>query len=278
MTSRFVCAALSSITAAYLTSACSVQTTGVASADPATPQLPIVTPEPPVDVISALADLQDDLEAIEEDTGTQLGVSLDNGSVNAFIGQLETLPSWSTIKVPIALAAQDYCAFDDETISAMIKSSIEYSDNASAWQLLNCVGQGDGVLADSRVSEDVARTGSTIDIHRTFGRSNWPIAAASHYAWYLSTLDEDNEVIVAMRNIAEEQSWGLGTLESTAFKGGWSGDRLDGSWHSRQMGFVRVDDTPLGIAIASRSPEGSFTDTTDALDQLAAALGEELGL
>lgn len=223
------------------------------------------------DVTGTLQALRDNLDAIEEETGTELGISLYDGHVNGYTGTIATLPSWSTVKVPIALAAQQHCDVSDAALETLIEASIEWSDNDSASTLLQCVGT-------QHVEEEVAEAGATIDVNSAFGRSEWPLASAARYGWYLSTRDEDNEVIIAMHNVIDEQQWGLGALDDAAFKGGWSGDRLDGSWHSRQFGFVPMDGAALGVAIAARSPEGSYADTIEALDQLTAVLAEQLGV
>lgn len=250
--------------------ACSCSPGTASEAAPPSPQ-----PGQAFDVTTTLRELRDDLAAIEQETDTQLGISLYDGRINGFTGTVATLPSWSSVKVPIARAAQDYCDIDEEQLSELITASIEWSDNAAANSMLDCVGT-------EHVAKEVARAGADIEVSSAFGFSEWPLASAARYGWYLSTRDEDNEVIVGMHNIVDEQSWGLGALDNAAFKGGWNGDRLDGSWHSRQMGFVRLKDSAdrdgaaLGIAIAARSPEGSYSDTIDALDKLTAALAEKL--
>lgn len=251
--------------------ACSTPAGGVDASAPPQPQHASPAPTEPADVTATLRVLRDDLESIERDTGTELGVALYDGRINGFTGSLASLPSWSTVKVPIARAAQEYCDTSEENLAALITAAIEWSDNDAASRMLECVGT-------QRVAEEVARAGAAIEVSPAFGRSEWPLASAARYGWYLSTRDEDDAAIVGMRNIAEEQSWGLGGIDNTAFKGGWSGDRLDGSWHSRQMGFIRLDGGALGVAIAARSPDGSYPDTTEALDRVAAALGEQLGL
>ena len=84
-------------------------------------------------------------------------------------------------------------------------------------------------------------------------------------AFYLSQQDQDNPVIADMHHIAEDQSYGLGQLNSVPFKGGWSDDETDGSWHTRQLGWLNG----FGVSIGARSAEGSYDDTMEALDQVA---------
>ena len=52
------------------------------------------------------------------------------------------------------------------------------------------------------------------------------------------------------------------------FKGGWSDDESDGSWHTRQFGWF----DGYGVAIGARSEDGSYDDTTAALDKVAQLL------
>ena len=52
------------------------------------------------------------------------------------------------------------------------------------------------------------------------------------------------------------------------FKGGWSDDETDGSWHTRQFGWF----DGYGVAIGARSEDGSYDDTMDALDKVAELL------
>lgn len=70
-----------------------------------------------------------------------------------------------------------------------------------------------------------------------------------------------------MRNITEDQAYGLGQL-GVPFKGGWSDVEEDGSWHTRQLGWIKH----VGVAIGARSADGSYEDTMDALDQVAEAI------
>ena len=41
-----------------------------------------------------------------------------------------------------------------------------------------------------------------------------------------------------------------------------------GSWHTRQLGWIKH----VGVAIGARSADGSYEDTMDALDQVAEAI------
>ena len=119
--------------------------------------------------------------------------------------------------------------------------------------------------ASAKVGEEIAKSGSQVRVAGAFGTTRWPFAGQARYAFYLSQQDQDNPVIADMHHIAEDQSYGLGQLNSVPFKGGWSDDETDGSWHTRQLGWLNG----FGVSIGARSAEGSYDDTMEALDQVA---------
>lgn len=204
--------------------------------------------------------------AIEEETGTQAGISLFDGTTQTSAGSVGTLPAWSTIKIPIAVAAQEYCSYDEATLAQLTSASIEYSDNDAASSLWTCLGHESE--ASQIVGEEIAKGGMSVQVEPYFGTTVWPVPAQARYAHYLASLPEDHPVIEEMHKINPEHSYGLGRIPDMPFKGGWS-DADDGSWHSRQMGFATIGETTYGIAIAARSVDGSEEDCQATLDKLA---------
>lgn len=213
-----------------------------------------------------LEDMAEAVAAIEEETGTQAGISLFDGSTDTSAGSVGMLPAWSTIKIPIAVVAQDHCSYDEETLAELTSASIEYSDNDAASSLWSCLGSDDE--ASQIVGEEIAKGGMSVQVGPYFGTTVWPVPAQARYARHLASLPEDHPVIDEMHKINPEHSYGLGRIPDMPFKGGWS-DADDGSWHSRQMGFTTIGDTTYGIAIAARSLDGSEEDCQNALDKLA---------
>lgn len=64
-------------------------------------------------------------------------------------------------------------------------------------------------------------------------------------------------LIAEMGNVVESQSWGLGRVESSAYKGGWGPDD-DGAYLVRQLGLVRTaDGHQYAVAITARASSGS---------------------
>lgn len=213
-----------------------------------------------------ITELDETVAAIAEETGTEVAISIWDGDKEIISGDLRSLSSWSTEKVPIALAAQEHCELDDAVKEQLITSAITYSDNNSTEMLYTCMG-GNATAAEY-VSEVIGRSGADVYMDPVWGESEWPVSSQAHFAYYLSTLPEDNIVIQSMANVVPQQSWGIGEIEGMHFKGGWSDSVEDGSYQNRQMGFITVEGTTYGIAIAARSEIGSMMDTIDALNRL----------
>lgn len=230
-----------------------------------------VTADPEASTIPLAGDssFEESVADIEEDTDTRVAVSLYTPDAQMSVGSQGTLPVWSTIKVPIALAALENCSFDDDYRDDLIASALEWSDNDAAWSLWTCLGPEDE--AREQVEEVIAEAGTTVHIELAYGMTEWSVPAQAAFGYSLLELDEDNPVIEAMSNVIEEQRWGLGTIDDAVFKGGWS-DTEVGSFHSRQLGYVELDGVTYGVALAAESPEGSQEDTQDALTQVAELL------
>lgn len=226
-----------------------------------------------------ITELDETVAGIAEETGTEVAISIWDGEKEIVSGDLRSLSAWSTEKIPIALASLEHCAFDDVVKEQLITSAITYSDNNSTDMLYSCL---DGYASASElVSEVIGRSGADVYMDPIWGESQWPVSSQAHFAYYLSSLPEDNIVIESMANVVPQQSWGIGEIEGMHFKGGWSDSKKDGSYQNRQMGFITIEDKTYGIAIAARSEIGSMMDTIDALNrlgQMVASWNDELAL
>ncbi|OEY07585.1 hypothetical protein A0K93_06020 [Corynebacterium sp. BCW_4722] len=217
--------------------------------------------------------MEEAVARIEKDSDTEVGIALYDGLTVTQAGSLSWLPAWSTMKVPIAMAAAEHCeAYDDDTIEQLTTAAIEWSDNDAARALWDCMGTDDE--ASALVAAEVAKAGTRVAVRGAFGTTRWSFAGQARYAHYLSQVDEDNAVVAAMHHIAEDQAYGLGHIKGVPFKGGWSDFEPDGSWHTRQFGWLELDGVRYGVAVGARSEAGSYGDTMDALDAVAEELKE----
>lgn len=209
--------------------------------------------------------------------GGEFGAVLYDGSQSHTFGTLVSDVSWSTIKVPIALAAAAQGTADPGLVAA----ALQHSDNAAAlslWQSLGSDVQAAGVvqqhiagLAPAPVVNSVpSRPGFSV-----FGQTTWPLASQAEYGYWLGC--DPNAAIVTdnMGLVTPEQRDGLGQIPGMRFKGGWGPDP-SGGYLVRQFGFVETPAGRFGVAIAARPTDGSYMSAQMMLDEVASQLQQRM--
>jgi len=266
---------LAVLAAVALTAACAAPTqpshpvpssTAVSATAPSIPSpLPTTPPTVPVDDLSA------DFVSSSAGIPAQVSVAVFSGSTVRSFGTWSDGPAWSTIKVPLAIAALRAAP---EAAEAFLTAAITRSDNAAAeslWSLL-----GDPPVAAEAVGEVLRETGDDATIVQSvreragftaFGQTRWPLEAQARFAWALPCVPGSGPVIADMRHIVDDQSWGLADDE-TATKGGW-GPGVNGKYLVRQMATLEVADGAIGVALAAEPDDGTFTSGVTATNLLA---------
>ncbi len=224
----------------------------------------------PVETLPA-ADLAAEFGVLESAAGGPIGVALVpvGGGPPIVLGTWTSGVAWSTVKVPMAVAA---LRNGGDAVLADAAAAIERSDNAAADALW--VSLGDSATAGAAV-EAVLRQGgdsaTTIGRERVrpefsaFGQTEWSTQDQATFAAGLSCIPDAQPVVEMMNNVVPEQQWGLGQLSDAAFKGGW-GPRVDGGYVVRQVGIVTTVAGRVGVAIAAQPDSGLFSDGTAMLD------------
>lgn len=210
------------------------------------------------------------------------GVALvaEDGSVQT-LGPLQEGAAWSTIKVPLSIAALRAHGTADQ---GLVDAAITRSDNAAAEALWS--GLGEPAAAGAAVDEALADHGDTTTRTQTrqvhppysaFGQTSWTLGGQVRFGTSVACAQDPASVAVvdSMGRIVSDQAWGLGRLDGAAFKGGW-GPGTDGRYLVRQMGLVTVEGRRYAVALAARAADGSFAGGIAALDTLAAWLPELL--
>lgn len=234
------------------------------------------------------------------DAAASPGVSGDFDGFDSFAGQLParvglaivpvgggqavtagTLPAdvaWSTIKVPLALAA---VAADPAQVGNAA-AAITASDNAAAQAMWDSVGGGTSAAAavqqvlgrfgdpSTVVQSEVTRPGYT-----AFGQTLWPLASQAQFAAALPCHHDTAPILALMGQISPDQSWGLGTLPGARFKGGWGPDPT-GGYLVRQFGIVDTGTGQVAVAVAAAPTTGTFEDGIAVLDRVASWLAPRL--
>lgn len=168
---------------------------------------------------------------------------------------------WSTVKVPIAIAALR----NDPSFQDVMTQAIQNSDNAAAETLWGSLGspeqaaEATGAViregdSSARVESQVVRPGFS-----SFGQSDWSLSAQADFASHLRCIQGAEPVVSAMGNIGNGGGYGLGTIPGAIFKGGW-GPNAAGVSGLRQFGLVPRSGGSgyVAVAIAVESPDGSY--------------------
>ncbi|APE36202.1 hypothetical protein BOX37_22295 [Nocardia mangyaensis] len=248
-------------------------TVTVNSDDPRHPGLSIVLPD----------SLGADFTRLQSALPGQVGMALMpvGGGRMTIYGDWTSGIAWSTIKVPLAVAALRH--EQNQSIFEMVRAAITVSDNDAAYGLWTSLGDGPAAAeAVQRVLDEAGGTTTGTAVRHpemnatSFGSTEWSLADQVRFASRLPCLPHTEVVTALMGEIDPDQGWGLGLLDGTEFKGGWGPDDDTGVYTVRQFGLVPVGSGQLAVALAAQADSGAFEDTTALLDRMAVLLDRHL--
>lgn len=236
----------------------------------------------------AAARLADSFAATFTRAGSAYGLALAPVGSQASpvaVGPWRVGPAWSTMKVPLSIAALRQAARQDDGAGSaaptdLVHRAITASDNAAADRLWAGLGGGtraaaatDTVLTD--LGDTVTRTQSQhVDPpYSAYGQSQWSLDGQVRFIAGLACTREPaaTAVLREMRAVTPGQRWGLGAVPGAAIKGGW-GPQRDGRYVVRQVGLVTLSGRTYAVALAAVTRTGTFDDGVRALDELTAWL------
>ena len=182
-------------------------------------------------------------------------------------------PAWSTIKVPLIIAAMRHHNNDHPT-TAMV-AAITESDNAAAEAIWE--GLGDPATAAADVGKVLHDTGDPTTVesrklrpeYTAFGQTDWSLTNQAEFLSAAACDPRNQSVLDLMGQVTSDQrSWGLGPLPDAKIKGGW-GPSQSARYLVRQIGVVPAGQRGLTVvAMAAEPDSGSFADGTHALSQI----------
>ncbi len=237
---------------------------------------PTVIPAAPADNGLALS-FDEFAQNIGADVGLAFAPLGEPGQVQTF-GEWSSLPAWSTIKVPLALAVLDELG----SVSAAMQSAITASDNAAAESMWEELGGGEA--AASKVESILAAAGDPqTDVPSAlrrsgfsiFGQTDWSLADQVRFLGHIACDSRSKPVLDLMGQITSGQRWGIGGIDGAQFKGGW-GPGTDGLYLVRQYGVIPTATGKVAVAIAAVADSGTFEGGTAALDSLTGWLQDHL--
>ena len=250
----------------------------------ATPAEPAVSPpplpaEPPAPERPSLAA---DFEQFESSINAKVGIALGgvgNTDPPILLGEWQSGPAWSTIKVPLAVAAS--IQVDPPEVTDIMRAAITESDNAAAESIW--ANLGDPVTAAQKVEGVLRQAGDPTVVqservrppYTAFGQTDWSLAHQVQFASSATCTSADEPVLALMGQIEASQSWGMGTLADTRFKGGW-GPLTTGNYLVRQFGVITTSRGKIAVAMAAEPTSGQFGDGTADLTDMAGWLKAHL--
>ena len=229
------------------------------------------------------------LRAIETSSGVKVGAAVtepgntDSSKVQVG-GSWSGGRAWSTIKVPLAIAATQknastgsvtdpYGGTCSHSLSSAIQAAITQSDNCGAWWLWQALG-GDGSSAASAVTSVIKSGGdssTTVNgtgdgASLTSGKTTWSLVGQAIFAANLASVSNSSNTMTQMRtHNAGDGSHGLNTFTAMS-KGGWG--NASGTSATRQFGIIKLSNGKCS-AVAIGTDSGS---NFSILDQIAQVL------
>jgi hypothetical protein len=174
--------------------------------------------------------------------------------------------AWSTVKVPLAIAAAR-AGIGDDTIEA----TITQSDNAAAEELWSALGDSAAQLVRSVVREAGDPT-TAVESRRLraeytpFGQTQWSLVNQARFAAGLTRVTGAARIIDLMRNLCAEHRWGL-AAKGFAAKGGWGPGMAD-DYLVRQFGIVPTQSGTVGVTLAAEVHGGGYEAAVDVVNSL----------
>ena len=216
--------------------------------------------------------LQQAVDAAESQVGGVAAIAVSDGENATVAGDDSAYPAWSTIKVPLAIAALK----QDPNMYSHAQAAITASDNAAA-QTLNSIlapGAADSVLAEAGVGVSV-NTAVVRPEFSTFGQTLWSASQEATFAANLGCVQGSAPVLELMGNISPSQAYGLGQLPGARFKGGWGPD-TSGMYQVRQLGLVANSSGSVAVGITALPSAGTYEAGQAMINAMVSVLSPHL--
>ncbi|WP_349887588.1 hypothetical protein [Corynebacterium sp. KPL2850] len=209
-------------------------------------------------------DLDRAVKTVSKDYDAKVGVAISAGEQKISAGDKGEGPVWSTIKVPIAIAA-----LQDGADPSLVDLAIKESDNDAAYALWSQVQWEEGVASEA-VEKLLREHGSKASIDDDgFGYSTWPLQEQANFGAQLPCIKEAEYVHEVLNDIVEWQNVGLSKHTSTRAKSGWGLDENSDDYTFRQFGVHEKDGKRVGVALSVVVEGEDYESGSAAIDDLA---------
>jgi hypothetical protein len=198
-----------------------------------------------------------------------VGIAIARASDVHSFGPWSSGVAWSTIKVPLAIAALRSAP---SRAKDLVVEAITESDNPASERLWTQLGQP--VAAARQVQailEEAGDSATVVESQRVrpgftaFGQTPWQLARQAQFAAQLPGIPGASHVLDLMRHLTPGHRWGL-AAKGIAAKGGWGPGSTALDYLARQFGVVSTASGNVGIALAADAP--TFATGVDVLNRL----------
>ncbi len=231
---------------------------------------------PPTTLAAEFTQLENSLHA-------KMGIALEaigNDQAPMTWGDWQEGPAWSTIKVPLVIAA--YRQADPPQVTDLMRAAITESDNAAAESLWAQLGEP--TTAAQKVQQILQETGDPTIVESrklrpeftAFGQSIWSLVNQIRFTAGAFCNSANDPIFNLMGQVEPNQTWGIGGIPGAEFKGGW-GPSQSGKYLVRQIGVLTTPAGKTAVAIAAEPVSGSFDDGTHDLGEVAKWLTDHFG-
>jgi hypothetical protein len=178
--------------------------------------------------------------------------------------------AWSTIKVPLAIAA---LRSDQPRAQDLVVKAISKSDNPASEKLWLQLGEpSDAAQQVQAIISESGDTDTVVESQRlrpgftAFGQTQWTLGRQARFAAQLPYLPDAPIIIDLMRHLTADHCWGL-AAKGIAAKGGW-GPGGGSDYLVRQFGIVPIESRHVGVALAAEAHDGVFETGVDVLNTM----------
>jgi hypothetical protein len=215
--------------------------------------------------------LEASFEQLSAAVPADVGIAIARPDRTYSLGRWWSGVAWSTIKVPLAIAALRSDSLRAKDLAA---KAITESDNGASEQLWS--GLGDPAEAARRVQDIIAEGGDTATAvesrrlrrgYTAFGQTQWTLQRQARFAAELPSIPDSADVIELMKRLTTAHQWGL-AAKGIAAKGGW-GPGVRGDYLVRQFGIVPTPSGQWGVALAAQVHDGVFETGVDVINTLS---------
>lgn len=196
------------------------------------------------------------------------------------LGEWTSGPAWSTMKVPLVIAALR--EEDPPVVTHAMTAAITQSDNNAAESIWE--GLGDPITAAEKVEAVLQEAGDPTVVQSqkvrpgftAFGQTDWKLADQVRFL-AKSACDSRNDLVFdLMGEIEAGQRWGLAELPNSRSKGGW-GPSPTGAYLVRQIGLAPTPSGIAAIAIAVQPSSGTFDDGVAVISSISDWIQAHIG-